>query len=98
MSTASTLFELLTAHWTSAILASGVDYGVFALVERGSNDVPAICEATGLTSRAAQTLIDGLVGVGALQTKDGHSYANTLVASRHLVPGKPDYLGSFARI
>lgn len=98
MLTPSRLFELFTAHWTSAILASGVEHHVFEHLEQKRDSARAIAAASGLTERSAQALLDGLVGIEAITTLDGVRYANTPAAARHLIRGKPDFLGTFARI
>jgi ubiquinone/menaquinone biosynthesis C-methylase UbiE len=98
MLTPSRLFELFTAHWTSAILASGVEHQVFEHIDQKRNSVRAIAAASGLAERSVQALLDGLVGIEAITTLDGIVYANTPAAARYLVRGKPDFLGTFARI
>lgn len=94
---AAQLFELFTAHWTTALLASGVDIGVFAHLDVEPRTVADLARVAKLPERSAQALLDGLVGVGAIAT-DGSSYRNHAAASKHLVPGKPEFLGNFARI
>ncbi|NUP13577.1 MAG: class I SAM-dependent methyltransferase [Polyangiaceae bacterium] len=97
MKSASKLLELFTAHWTSAILASGVEYEVFSRIEAGAVTVDTLAAETGLDGRSMQVLLDGLVAIEALSCAGGR-YANTPTASAHLVRGKPGYMGGFGRI
>lgn len=91
------LFELFSSHWTTAILASGVAQGIFGHIELGHTTVPQLAKATGLAERPLQALLDGLVAAGVITVTTGR-YENTPVARDHLVPGKPAYMGGFARI
>jgi SAM-dependent methyltransferase len=97
MVSSAQIFELFSAHWTTAILANGVLHDVFGHVDRGENTAIGLTKVLGFSERATQALLDGLVGIGVLEVIDGR-YENTPAASDHLVPGKPGYMGGFARI
>lgn len=71
---------------------------MFSHLEQHRNSVKSLAANSGMSERTLQALLDGLVAVGAITTQDGVTYANTSAAAEHLVPGKPGYLGTFARI
>src|SRR5262245_6644272 len=97
-SSASSILELFTAHWVSAVLASAVELRVFEALEGGAASTQELAARNNLSARTVQTLLDGLVSLG-LVTRDGAGkYANSEAASSHLIAGKPGYLGGFSRI
>lgn len=97
-SSASSILELFTAHWASAVLASAVELRIFEQLETGIATAQELSARSGLSPRAVQTLLDGLLSLD-LVTRDGAGkYANAKVASLHLIPGKTGYLGGFSRI
>jgi SAM-dependent methyltransferase len=95
---ATELFELFTAHWKSALLAAGVEHRIFVHLDEGRRTVATIAEASGIPERSLRALLDGLTGLGVIETADGITYTNVAAASAHLIPGKPGYLGTFAKI
>ena len=87
--------QYLSGHWASIALAAAVEYSVFTRIERGENTCAALARAAGISTRGAQGLLDGLVGLGLLTTAGGR-YATTRESSFYLVEGKPAYLGAWA--
>jgi len=98
MHTASRLFEIFTAHWTSAILASAVELGVFDALASGAFTARELSQKLGVPERSLQALLDGLVVSDLINLTDEVRYENTATASTYLVKGKTEYLGAFARI
>jgi len=98
MLSASKLFELFTAHWTSAILASAVEVGVFEHLVRGAATVDELSVATAVPKRSLQALLDALVALDLVTLTDGVRYENTAAAATYLIKGAPRYLGAFAKI
>jgi SAM-dependent methyltransferase len=96
--TASSILELFTSHWVSAVLASAVELRIFERLETGAAAVPELSALSGLSPRTVQTLLDGLVSLELVTRDSAGKYANSEAASLHLVPGKPGYLGGFSRI
>lgn len=98
MMKASELLELFSAHWSTAILAAGVESNVFARIEDGHSTAEDLARETGMEPRPVRALLDGLTGIGAIDTDDGVRYRNSEAVARFLIPGRPGYLGGFARI
>lgn len=97
-SSASSILELFTAHWVSAVLASAVELRIFEELEVGTATAQQLSARSALSLRTVQTLLDGLVTLGLVTRDDSGKYDNSEIASVHLVAGKPGYLGGFSRI
>ena len=83
--------------WLCGIVASAVGLRLFELLEAAPSDAETIAERTGMSPRAVQALLDGLLGLGLATLQDGR-YHNTPDASFYLVPGRAEYLGSFVEL
>lgn len=94
--TPARVIQISTGGWAAALLATGVTYSVFTLIDGGVNTVEAIAKTASLSERGAGALLDGLTGLGFLTVTDGH-YANAPDAAAFLVEGRPTFLGAFPR-
>ncbi|HWA74418.1 MAG TPA: methyltransferase [Polyangiaceae bacterium] len=97
VSAASSIIQLFTSHWVSAVLSSAVELEVFEYL-RGVTTLTELHARTGVPVRSLQALLDGLVAIGLVTTDGPGRYANSDAAETHLVRGKPGYLGGYARI
>jgi SAM-dependent methyltransferase len=97
-SSASSILELFTSHWVSAVLASAVELRIFEELEAGAASTRELARRSSLSARTVQTLLDGLVALGLVARDSAGNYANSEAASAHLVSGKQGYLGGFSRI
>ena len=90
------IIQIATGGWAAGVLATGVSYGIFRKIEEGTDTIEAIARAAGISPRGAASLLDGLVGLGFLQVRDGR-YRNAPDASQFLVEGKPTFFGGFPK-
>jgi hypothetical protein len=79
-------------HLGAVILATAVQYSIFAKIEGGADTCEQIASAANTSVRGTQALLDGLVAIGLL-TVSGGRYANTAESSFYLIEGKPGYMG-----
>jgi hypothetical protein len=86
------IMQLGLGFWSSKVLLSAVELGLFTALAEQPADTQALCGKLGLHPRSARDFFDALVALGMLERKDG-IYANTAAAARYLVRGKPDYIG-----
>jgi len=89
--------QLTTGGWATAIVGSAAKYGVFDVLETGSNDAEGVAKTTGISKRGAQALLDGLTGLGLITVLNGR-YQNAPESSVFLVKNKPAYIGDMAEI
>ncbi|MFE0155608.1 methyltransferase [Nonomuraea sp. NPDC059007] len=88
------IFRLGTAFCTSKILLTAIELGLFTGLDAGPATEQQLRESHGLHPRASKAFLDALVALGVLTRQDGR-YANGPTAGRHLVRGKPSYIGGF---
>ncbi|MEO1003249.1 MAG: methyltransferase [Cyanobacteria bacterium J06638_7] len=80
------------AFWSSKVLLSAIEIGVFTELASGAVPFDALSARLGLHPRAARDFLDGLVALGFLQrTTEG--YANTAETDLFLDRRKPSYIG-----
>src|SRR5438046_292314 len=91
------LMQMFQGAQVSAILAAGIDLGVFGAIANGAKTREQIATACKAPPRSTGMLVDGLATVGLLTKKDA-TYALSPLAEEHLVPGKPMYMGDGAGI
>ena len=96
-SSASSIIELFTAHWVSAVLSSAVELSVFEYLQ-GMTTVDELSAQSGVPKRSLQALLDGLVSTGLVVTDGSGRYVNSEAAATHLIRGKSGYLGGFGQI
>lgn len=63
--------EALRAHWQSAAVASAMELGVFAALERRARTAPELARALRADTSAIRTLCDALVSMGLLAARGG---------------------------
>ena len=91
------VMQLITGGWACSILGAAARHGVFTALEGTPETAENVAKQTGISSRGAQALLDGLTGFGLL-TVSGGRYQNGPEASAFLVKGKPSYLGAMAEV
>ncbi|MCP9887056.1 methyltransferase [Cyanobium sp. ATX 6A2] len=80
------------AFWSSKVLLSAIEIGVFSELARGPEPFEALSARLGLHPRSARDFLDALVALGFLQ-RTGNSYANTADTDLFLDRHKPSYIG-----
>ncbi|MBZ5698522.1 MAG: methyltransferase domain-containing protein [Acidobacteriia bacterium] len=91
------VMQIITGGWATSILGAAAQHGVFTALEGNPATAESVAKKTGISSRGAQALLDGLTGLGLLTLSEGR-YQNTPDASLYLVKGKPSYLGAMAEV
>jgi C-methyltransferase len=91
------IFEMMQAYKSTALLASGIELGIFDDLASGEADAAPVAARLGLDERAARLLLNALAALGLL-TSDGRSYGLTEGAATHLVRGRPGYVGDMAKV
>ncbi len=80
------ILQLASGIRACAILGSAATHSVFAHLEDGEDTVDKLAKRASISERGAQTLLDGLVGLGLVELRDG-AYRNTAEASTYLIEG-----------
>jgi SAM-dependent methyltransferase len=91
------LMQMMQGAQATALLATGIQLGVFEKLDGGALDAKRAAERIHCPERSTHVLLDALSALGLLQ-KRGDTYALSPVASDFLVPSKPTYLGGMANI
>ncbi|HSA60513.1 MAG TPA: methyltransferase [bacterium] len=91
------VMRIVTGGWACSILGSAVIHSLFRHLEGEGLSAKEVSQKSGISGRGAQALLDGLLGLGLIDLKDGR-YRNTPDASTYLVEGKPTYLGGMAKL
>ena len=91
------ILQLATGTWATGIVGSAVSHCVFAHIENGDDTVSTLAKRAGISERGSQALLDGLLGLGLVELRDG-AYRNTAEASTYLIDGRRTYLGGFAKV
>jgi C-methyltransferase len=91
------IMQILQGAQASAILAAGIDVGVFGALADGPADAETVASRIKCPARSTRILLDALGVLGILRA-DGRTYALTPPAADHLVPGKPMYMGDVTGI
>jgi hypothetical protein len=86
------LMELATAYWTSRVLLSAVEVGVFTALADGPLSGEELREHSGLHQRGSADFFDALVALGLLDRED-RLYRNTAETNLYLDSGKATYMG-----
>ena len=86
------ILRISTGHWAAQILSSAVHFDIFTHLEAGPADAGDLARRANISSRGAQALLDGALGLGLVSLSRG-KYGNTDEASTFLVQGKPTFLG-----
>jgi SAM-dependent methyltransferase len=91
------VMQIINGGWASSILGAAARHGIFNALEGNPDMTENVAKKTGISSRGAQALLDGLTGLGLL-TLSGGRYQNSPEASLFLVKGKPSYLGALTEV
>jgi O-methyltransferase domain/Dimerisation domain len=84
--------QLAWGFWSSKVLLSAVEIGLFSVLAEEPLDAPTLCRKLALHPRGAHDFFDALVALGMLE-REGGRYSNTAATQRYLVRGNPDYIG-----
>jgi len=79
-------------YWETKILLTAVKLEVFSLLDGQGRSAADVAQKLGADGRALELLLNALVAIRLL-TKTGAVYANTSVATTHLVKHGPQYVG-----
>jgi len=97
MHEADKIIEMAGAFYSSQILFTSSDLGVYAfLANSPGSTVEEIASGCELNPRGCRLLLDACVAVGLLKKQSGR-YHNSEAADRHLVPGSPEDLSAAIR-
>ncbi|RLK58839.1 class I SAM-dependent methyltransferase [Actinokineospora cianjurensis] len=89
------IMEIANGYWATGILGTAARCSLFTHLEAGVDTASGLAAAAGIAERGAQTLLDGLVGLGLVE-RTGAGYRNTAEASAFLVEGRPASLSGYA--
>lgn len=91
------LVRMIIGAWVSKTLDAATELNLFTkLSGKDGATVADVARETGIASRPADLLLTACASLGLL-TKTGDRYANSPLAERYLVEGKPDDLTGFIR-
>ena len=92
----SAILQTAFSFWSSKVLLTAVEFGVFSKLSEGGLTVDALGEALEIHPRGRADFFDALVAMGFLAREgDGPQsrYANTPEASEYLDRASPRYIG-----
>src|SRR6185437_3211907 len=87
------IIQTAIGFWTSKVLLTAVELGVFGALAAGPLDATALRSRLGLHERAARDFFDALVAQEFLLRDHAGRYSNSPEAARFLDPAQPDYAG-----
>jgi acetylserotonin O-methyltransferase len=90
----SPVIDLIQAFRRSQTMFAAVSLGIFDLLASGGLSAEALASQTHTDLRALRRLLDGCLGLGLLEKRDG-LYANTAVADEYLRKGGPNTLAGY---
>ncbi|MCE9625108.1 MAG: methyltransferase [Deltaproteobacteria bacterium] len=86
------IFNIGLGFWSSKVLLSAVELGLFTELASGPLDEETIRQRLRLHPRSSRDFLDALVSMGLLE-REGTRYSNGAEANRYLDRNKPTYLG-----
>ena len=86
------------AFWSSRLILTAVDRGVFTLLAEGPLSAHTLIDRLGWHPRAATTALDALVAAGLLRRDKAGRYSNTVRASLFLDREKSTYIGGLMEL
>jgi 2-polyprenyl-3-methyl-5-hydroxy-6-metoxy-1,4-benzoquinol methylase len=89
------LMKIVTAFRQSRIILTGFELGVFTALGAQKKSSAAVAKKLRVNVRGLDRLMNALCALGLLRKK-GPLFANSSFSARHLVDGKPGYLGGLA--
>ncbi|MEO6907218.1 MAG: class I SAM-dependent methyltransferase [Abditibacteriaceae bacterium] len=81
------------AYAPPLIIATGIEYDVFSILEDGALDAQELATRTDTSPRGMRIVADALVGLELLSKDADGRYSNDAVASQFLLPSKPSFMG-----
>jgi len=91
------ILRLANGYWATGILGVAASHALFTHLDAGADTVEELAARAGISRRGVQALLDGLVGLGLVEQRDG-GYRNAADAAAFLVEGRPGCLSSFAQV
>lgn len=91
------IYQIMQAYKTTALLSTAIELGVFDRLSRGRADAASVACDLGVAPRGARLLLNGLAALGLVES-DGRTYCLGPGADRHLVRGRPGYVGDMTRV
>jgi len=85
--------ELANAFRASRVLLSAIELKIFTLLDKNMMTSDEVATKTNADTRATDRLMNVLCGMGVLKKVKGKFY-NTDLSSKHLVEGKPEFMGN----
>lgn len=64
--------QVATGAWATAILGAAASHSLFTHLEAGAGTADQLGAQARISERGAQTLLDGLVGLGLVELRDGN--------------------------
>jgi cation diffusion facilitator CzcD-associated flavoprotein CzcO len=92
------LVEMGMAFWSSRLILTAVECGVFTQLAAGPLAEPELTHALGWHPRAAGTALQALVAAGLLRQDAAGRYANTARTAIFLDRAKPSYVGGLMEL
>jgi hypothetical protein len=92
------ILELGMAFWSSRVVLTAVEFGVFTELAGGPLSAQALTDRFGWHPRAAGPFLDALVGTGLLRRSRAGLYSNSRQAARFLVRARPGYIGGLMEL
>jgi SAM-dependent methyltransferase len=86
------IMQIGLGFWSSKVLLSAVEMGVFTELAQGPEEFSALSGRLGLHPRSARDFLDALVALGFLK-RSQNQYSNTLDTNLFLDRNKPSYIG-----
>ncbi|MGB3210065.1 MAG: DUF2284 domain-containing protein [Desulforhopalus sp.] len=86
--------DIATAYWYSEVLFTALDLKIFMYLDQGGRSVRSLAVASSCREGELSRLLRGMERMALVSCVD-NIWMNCQVASRHLVPGKKDYMGDF---
>ena len=66
------ILEIASGYWATGLLGVATEHSLFTLVHNGLDTAGRLAAKAGMAERGAQTLLDGLVGLGLVETARRH--------------------------
>ena len=95
--TSERILQLANGYWATGILGVAAGHSLFTHLEAGADTADQLAARAGISERGARTLLDGLVGLGLVEVREGR-YRNADDAAAFLVEGRPGCLSDFAAL
>ncbi len=88
------IMGLMSGYWQVKILLAAIELGVFTELAGQPATASELAGCLGLVQPGTHDFLAGLSHLGLLQQANG-AFANSPIADRYLVRGRPEYLGGY---